>query len=301
MKESGFEYVDLGLPSYTMWATCNVGATELEDPGLLFQFGKIKGYKYGDKHHTFCDFDKIDNTLSGGVYKDNDILELTDDAAHVNMGGRWRIPTKNELKELLNNTRSYVKDTGVLFVSKINGNSIFIPKKAYWSGEYFKDMHSLVFWSSQINSTIKCNAFCFNRYGSINTYVWTAALPIRPVFTQSKNHMFELKLNENNNESVITVNLLDGTDIIINSDINIKQLYKFFELTRNDILLNNLDKDYTIEWLERIKTYNIWLKETYIPKFGQMDNFFDLVYAWVKEDLSNFALYCGLDLKIVDE
>ena len=301
MTENGFEYVDLGLPSGTMWAKCNVGATELEDPGLLFQFGKIKGCKYGDKHHMFYDFDKIDNTLSGGLYKDNDILKLTDDAAHVNMGGRWRIPTKNELKELLDNTKSYVKDTGVLFVSKINGNSIFIPKKAYWSGEYFKDMHSLVFWSSQINSADKCNAFCFNRYGSINTYVWTAALPIRPVFTQSKNHMFELKLNENNNESVITVNLLDGTDIIINSDINIKQLYKFFELTRNDILLNNLDKDYTIEWLERIKTYNIWLKETYIPKFGQMDNFFDLVYAWVKEDLSNFALYCGLDLKIVDE
>ena len=97
------------------------------------------------------------------------------------------------------------------------------------------------------------------------------------------------------------VNLRDGTDININSDINIKQLYKFFESTRNDILLNNLDKDYMIEWLERIKTYNIWLKETYIPKFGQMDNFFDLVYAWVKEDLSNFVLYCGLDLKIVDE
>ena len=32
-----------------------------------------------------------------------------------------------------------------------------------------------------------------------------------------------------------------------------------------------------------------------------MDNFFDLVYTWVKEDLSNFALYCGLDLKIVDD
>ena len=41
MKENGFEYVDLGLPSGTMWATCNVGATKPEDSGLLFQFGRV--------------------------------------------------------------------------------------------------------------------------------------------------------------------------------------------------------------------------------------------------------------------
>ena len=38
-KERGFDYVDLGLPSGTMWATCNVGANKPEDQGLLFQFG----------------------------------------------------------------------------------------------------------------------------------------------------------------------------------------------------------------------------------------------------------------------
>ena len=41
MTENGFEYVDLGLPSSTMWATCNVGASKKEEPGLLFQFGSI--------------------------------------------------------------------------------------------------------------------------------------------------------------------------------------------------------------------------------------------------------------------
>ena len=47
MTENGFEYVDLGLPSGTMWATCNVGATKPEDFGLLFQFGRVDGYKFG--------------------------------------------------------------------------------------------------------------------------------------------------------------------------------------------------------------------------------------------------------------
>ena len=53
MKENGYEYVDLGLPSKTMWATCNVGATKPEDPGLLFQFGCVDGYKYGDIKNKF--------------------------------------------------------------------------------------------------------------------------------------------------------------------------------------------------------------------------------------------------------
>ena len=50
MKENGYKYVDLGLPSCTMWATCNVGASRSEDSGLLFQFGGVAGYKYGDKN-----------------------------------------------------------------------------------------------------------------------------------------------------------------------------------------------------------------------------------------------------------
>ena len=54
MTENGFEYVDLGLPSKTMWATCNVGADKPEDNGLLFQFGRVDGYKYGDKNHGFA-------------------------------------------------------------------------------------------------------------------------------------------------------------------------------------------------------------------------------------------------------
>ena len=53
MKENGFEYVDLGLPSGTMWATCNVGADKPEDQGLLFQFGRVDGYRFGDTNHKF--------------------------------------------------------------------------------------------------------------------------------------------------------------------------------------------------------------------------------------------------------
>ena len=95
MTENGFEYVDLGLPSKTMWATCNVGATKPEDEGLLFQFGRVDGYKYGDTTHKFKTNDQnledgstseyIPITSSGKTYKVNDILDFADDAARVNM------------------------------------------------------------------------------------------------------------------------------------------------------------------------------------------------------------------------
>ena len=71
MKENGFEYVDLGLPSDTMWATCNVGASRPEDSGLLFQFGRVNGYKYGDNNRVI---NNNQTTTSGKTYKRNNIL-----------------------------------------------------------------------------------------------------------------------------------------------------------------------------------------------------------------------------------
>ena len=194
MTENGFEYVDLGLPSGTMWAKCNVGATELEDPGLLFQFGKIKGYKYGDKHHMFYDFDKIDNTLSGGLYKDNDILELTDDAAHVNMGGKWVMATKDNLEELLDSTSHEVETIngvkGMTFTSNINGHQLFIPFIQGWwyNGNWENwDMSTGHIWSSQVSVSYIDGAYrlYFNSRGlaAINDFFdCSCALPVRGVF-----------------------------------------------------------------------------------------------------------------------
>ena len=111
--EKRYDYVDLGLPSGTMWATCNVGADKPEDPGLLFQFGRVDGYKYGDKNNKFRTLEQnkqdtgdkdIPQTASGKTYGSGDILELEDDAAHVNMGGKWRMPTEEQLKEFYDNT-----------------------------------------------------------------------------------------------------------------------------------------------------------------------------------------------------
>ena len=166
MIENGFEYVDLGLPSKTMWATCNVGAIKPEDSGLLFQWGRTDGYMYGDKNNQFKTHnqnkqdtgnDFIPKTTSGKLYKKNEILDLEDDAAHVNMGGKWMMPTKDELEELVNNTTHKVETIngvkGVLFTSNINGCQLFIPFAGYWNNHndsfnYIRYVANI--WSSQV-------------------------------------------------------------------------------------------------------------------------------------------------------
>ncbi len=164
MIENGFEYVDLGLPSGTMWATCNVGADKPEDYGLLFQFGRVDGYKYGDRKNKFKTIKQnlkdagnkhTPLTTSGKTYKSGEILNLDDDAAHINMGGKWRMPTNDQLQELTNHTTYEVETInrikGMLFTSTINDHQLFIPFAGLWYNNSFLWTGSYGYiWSSQV-------------------------------------------------------------------------------------------------------------------------------------------------------
>ncbi|MBR5532185.1 MAG: T9SS C-terminal target domain-containing protein, partial [Bacteroidales bacterium] len=129
------EYVDLGLPSGIKWATCNVGANSPEDYGDYFAWGETEPKDYYDwstykycngsydimtKYFTDSDYGTVDNKTT---------LELTDDAAHVNWGGNWRMPTKAEQDELRNTDNCTWEWTtlngveGYKVISKKNGNS----------------------------------------------------------------------------------------------------------------------------------------------------------------------------------
>ena len=119
-EEHGFDYVDLGLPSGTMWATCNLGANKPDNFGLLYQYGQTTGCKYDDRSFKFVE-----------VSYESDNLKLYKDAVHTNMGGAWRMPTKADAEELADNTKGKVVRLngikGMLLTSNINGKSIFIP------------------------------------------------------------------------------------------------------------------------------------------------------------------------------
>ena len=126
-----YEYVDLGLPSGLKWATCNVGATSPEQAGLYFAWGETIGFTGEQVEKGVRKFDSASYTGPSGS---NNLLTLEQDAAHVNLGGNWRMPTKDEYQELINNCNVVWTDdyngTGVkgrVFTSKVNENSVFFP------------------------------------------------------------------------------------------------------------------------------------------------------------------------------
>ena len=128
---NGYEYVDLGLS--VKWATCNVGASSPEQTGLYFAWGETTGYTAEQVTSGVRAFTE-DEYKAGPAASISADLTLEQDAAHINMGGKWRMPTKDEYQELLDNcnvvrTNDY-NGTGVagkVFTSKVNGKSVFFP------------------------------------------------------------------------------------------------------------------------------------------------------------------------------
>lgn len=151
INTNGYDYVDLGLPSGLLWATCNIGATKPEEYGLYFAWGETKGYKNASEKERGFTWDTYKFGTEDNLTKYNEIdgltvLELEDDAAHVNMGGDWRMPTKEEFQELLDNTVAAEGTTysngwidnyngtrikGILRKSVINDAVIFLPASGY--------------------------------------------------------------------------------------------------------------------------------------------------------------------------
>ena len=145
-------YVDLGLPSGTQWATCNIGASSPEEYGDFFAWGETQPkedyswetYKYCEgTEHTLTKYcQKSDYGYNG--YTDNrKELESMDDAASANWGGYWQMPSQAQFEELINSeyTNSEMKTwngvNGLLVTSKSNGNSIFFPAAGGYQETYF--------------------------------------------------------------------------------------------------------------------------------------------------------------------
>ena len=160
--------MDLGLPSGTKWATCNVGADKPSDYGLYFQWGDTQGYT-ADQVGTGEGQKKFANDWSDykfGVYPNYSkytttgaTLDLEDDAAHANMGGGWHMPTPTQINELLNTaytTNEWTTQDGVngrLFTSKNNGKSMFFPAAGgAWGGSVQGSGDVGGVWSSMLGA-----------------------------------------------------------------------------------------------------------------------------------------------------
>ncbi len=127
---NGHGYVDLGLPSGLKWATCNIGASVPEEYGNYYAWGETTTKKkYSEENCTVYSKDTTWLKQSG-IIDDSGNLTPQYDAANVNWGGSWRMPTRIEYEELMNCCRWGWKTLngvdGVIFTGK-NDKSIFIP------------------------------------------------------------------------------------------------------------------------------------------------------------------------------
>ena len=165
---NGFKYIDLGLPSGTLWAECNVGAATPYEYGDYFAWGETET-KNGFFWQTYKYNVNVDEVDEFTKYSKNDklnILELVDDTANKCMGGKWHMPTLDQVNELIYKTESHwvnnYKNTGVagrVFISD-NGNKLFIPAAGlcqFNTNNCNAQTHGYI-WCSTLSPSVKQNA-----------------------------------------------------------------------------------------------------------------------------------------------
>jgi len=137
---AGHEYVDLGLS--VKWATCNVGASSPSDYGNYYAWGETRTKSEYTEENCKTNNKNIGDISGNSQY----------DAARANWGGSWRMPTKAEMDELVNNCdwtlTTQGGHNGYRVTSKTNGNSIFLPAAGWRNGSSLYGESKGTYWYS---------------------------------------------------------------------------------------------------------------------------------------------------------
>ena len=177
------EYVDLGLPSGTLWATMNVGASTPEECGDYFSWGETtpRGgeepywnnylWSNGSRHNKLINYCPNSQYGYNGFSDNLTELEPEDDAATVNWGSDWQTPSKTQMEELRTKcTWTWTTSNGVkgYRVSK-NGKSIFLPVTDFYStGQIYYTGFLGYYWTRTLHETTSYQAYYLYFYSSSN-------------------------------------------------------------------------------------------------------------------------------------
>jgi hypothetical protein len=177
-----YELVDLGLPSGVKWANKNIGAESITDYGQKFSWGGVNGYtadqvsgECHSKAYSWADYELGNGGSSASdmtKYNSTDglsTLTSVDDAAYVNMGDSWRMPTETNFNELLNTsncTKEWTTVDGVngyLFTSVRNSNTLFFPAAGICGdGSVLNVGSNGSYWSSSLDTSNVINGRFLN-------------------------------------------------------------------------------------------------------------------------------------------
>ena len=187
----GHKFIDLGLPSGTLWAETNVGATSDTDYGDFFQWGDtdvkttVDCFTYNNKYYKSKNYTKYNST--DGLTE----LESSDDAAYVVWGFFCHMPTDTQFEELLGTIIAYCtwewdsSNKGYTVTSTKNSKSIFLPASGFYNGSsrYYQGEEGY-YWSSTLYSDYTSYARELDFYSSRQNRLFNSrslGLSVRPV------------------------------------------------------------------------------------------------------------------------
>lgn len=196
---NGHEYIDLGLPSGTLWATMNIGAESEKDFGLYFAWGETQGYtadQISGSATPHRDFTWADYQLGDGgsgstnmtKYNETDgktVLDLEDDAVNANWGSDWHMPTLAQISEL----SEYATFSGnpqeidgkYYYVVTVGDKSLLFPETHFANSGEILNWWDTYIWSSTIGTFPPFRPETTEAYGIIPDGHWTASNRINSI------------------------------------------------------------------------------------------------------------------------
>ena len=202
----GHDWVDLGLPSGTRWATCNVGATKPSQRGNLYAWGEIQ--TKSSYTEANCKFQNERNAI--------DIQGSIFDAAHVHWGNGWKMPTRTQLHELVDCCDwDYVQLDGrwvVRLTSRYNNEVIYLPSTGHKDGTEHSNPNGCGnYWSSTPASGDGAHGYNFGAaLGYMSSICRYYGQAIRPVLDKAS-HLKTPVSGQHNDHNYVDLGLPSGT------------------------------------------------------------------------------------------
>lgn len=268
------ETVDLGLKAADgkpiLWATCNIGADSPEDFGQYFAWGETTGYKQNEAHmfnwnnYTLGDRSVMDNKYVFNLYKYNvdiergivdnvTVLDPEDDAAFVLWGDNWRMPTDDEVGDLLysnqgsfvNKEFEYKEDVQCINIKSANSQSLLLPIAGICQDKVICSGTECYYWSASLDITsegpLSQNARAIHILQDPNNrYIYSVprfnGCPIRPVY-----HEYQKITGITLNKSSVT--LSNGSSVTLTASVNEDAYYKRVNWISNNENVVTVSKD----------------------------------------------------------
>ena len=248
------EYIDLGLPSGVQWATCNVGANSPELSGDYFAWGETQPkdiYTWNTYQYSMGSMTQLTKYCNktnygyNGFTDDLTVLLPQDDAATINWGLDWRMPTQEEWQELIDNTvitwTTLNGVSGRSFTAS-NGNSLFLPASGYcYDNSIYSTGNYCYYWSSSLYTVSPYDAWALNS-NSNNCYMNTSnrhcGHPVRAVHSDAQNIFVVSATASPSNGGLVSGDGIyqQGTDCTVTATANSD--YTFTSWTENGTVVS---------------------------------------------------------------